>query len=276
VLDTAQPSRSSLPGQRPDVRFGLAVGSYVAALFAVPMTAVAWPASGWPSVPTSLTLLGSAIAICAVVTLAATRVGGLAVRLGATPWRWGLAAVPLFVLGGVVLSRDGALSGRLQVAVVTTAGLIAFGYLVAMMSRTRYTAAVVDGATVIAEWEARPAPTHRRLQAYGSASLVVLGLAAFFFESELIQALGQMLIASAFGIFGMRSTDRYRASAAGLEAYGLAGRSLVPWEDCTGYTVTDGAIVVHRRRPFSSIGFDREDVDADAVVDVLSSHLDEQ
>lgn len=272
MSETAQPSCPSQSEHRPDIRFRLLLGVYVTALVVLPIAALWLPVlegSAWPGL---LTVLGAAVSLVAVTAVLARHVGGLAVRLGATPWRWALGIAPLCLLGALVFVETPMWG--LFGAVCLTVSVV--GFLLAVLGRTRFTAAIVDGATIRGEWVAQPAPARRRRLTYVAVSLVALGLAAFVTTSESIQALGQVTIAAAGGVYGARTSDRYRASDAGLEIVGLANRTLVPWQACTGYSVTDRAIVIHRPRLGRTMALDRDSVDLDAVVDVLSTHLDEQ
>lgn len=296
MADIAQDRRSLPPDAKPDRRFGLAVGLYVTALIAPSVAAVAWVLLEWSTGRVFLTLLSSTAIVLAVTMLVTTRVSRFAVRLGTTAWRWGLVVVPGgFLVGTMVVDPTFFIDSQLSVSLfpvdspgvlahsvphlavfITAIGGLTVGFLVAVMSRTRYTAAVAGGKTVDGEWKARPTPNRRRQILLSAVTLVTVGTAAFVFGVQAFHAAGQMMIAASGGVLAMRTSKRYRVSAAGLELYGPKFRTLIPWENCTSYTVTDEAIVVHRRWPRPSVGFDRHDIDSDTVVEALAPYLKEK
>ncbi|WP_135661967.1 hypothetical protein [Halorhabdus rudnickae] len=257
------------------------------------LAAISWSVLDWSAVQVTLSILVLSAVTIAVVTVGTTRISGVAVELGATAWRWGLVVVPSILFVGLLfvglsvpqssIEFSSFLSGSITVYPVPfltvgimAVGCLAFGYLVVLMSRTRYTAAVTDGTTVESEWTARPTPTRRRWIVYVSLSFIIVGFSTFFFVSEGFYVIGQLLIPVAGGLLAMRQSNHYRVRASGLEIYEQRARNIIHWDNCTDFTASDDAIAVHRRRSLPPVGFDREDIDADTVIEALATHLDEQ
>ncbi|MUV90235.1 hypothetical protein GJ629_10320 [Halapricum sp. CBA1109] len=274
MAELSHESTGPLPAPRPDTPFGLLVGLYGATILGLAAAAAVSAAGIGTAYP-----VGLGVGFLAVVlgTAGATRVPGLAVRLGATRLRWGLVAAPaLFVPAAFALN----LSVRWTVfAFAAAVGGTVWGAFLAVASHTRYTRAVVDEATVDGEWRARQGPTQRRNALLAAAGLTIAGMVAFlaglFTENWAVQSVGQVLIPAGAGFVGYARSSRYRASSAGLERRFPVARNLLPWADCTGYAVTDEAILIHRRRPWwPAVTIDREDVDTESVVAALDRYLD--
>lgn len=277
MSETVSDTAPTLPDPQPDTTFGIVAGLYVAALVAPSAGALAWSAFDVSLGLAAVVALGVGTAVLSVTTLVTTRVDGLAVLLGATTWRWALAAVPgVLTVAGLLVRPDlSPLSGTLLLSGV---GCTASGSILGLLSHTRYTAAMVDNDAIDAEWHARRSPTYRKRVGALAVGLVVAGFGAFgvsiFLEQYRLRFAGQIMIPMAAGLAGAFKPTHYRTSTAGLETKSHANRTLVPWETFTGYRVTDEAIVVHRRYRLLSVSFDREDVDTESVVAALDRYLD--
>lgn len=245
-------------------------------------------------------LLGMTAALLAVPALELLRPGpvalpggtGVAVGVGLVGLAGARSArdLPTAVTPGRVLAGLTApvASGAWFVHVSGT-GLAAPGYAVGAVAAVTLAGAGVaahecrlaaweDASTTLATFEARPAPGRRRL-VVGAATSVV---AACLLLAGGLLAFGGARLTTVFpsltgafagpsGALAGGSNDREtRVTDSGVRI----GRVHRPWSRLASFTVTDGALVLHRpgRRP--ALTFDREDVDdLDAVTGALGRHL---
>lgn len=268
--------------ERPDTFFGLVAGLYVAALVspALLVTVAVWLTSD-----PALLYVGLLGIVTAVTGLAGWRVSrwrGLAEGLGRTSLAWLLPLLGLLSVGGyfAVATVIDAASGVAIAGFFTgmLAMLLGFGLLA--MSRTRYAKAVVDEDTIELEFEAAW-PERRRLWVMTVAVALLVASAV----TLALRALGVIhwdvnLIGFAPGIAGVAlslGTERtYRVTPVGLERRMPALRQFHAWDSFSGFSVTEDALVVHRRQSWRlDFRCARDDLaDLDAVVATLEQHLD--
>lgn len=260
---TARTVRLPATLDTPDVSFRAGFGVYagtVAAGLALVVGVLAGASTGllvgaFPNVLTVVTVAGAILA---------SRVAGLAERVGRNRWRRLACGLPALVFTAVpvagALSGDGV-SARLVVACVVGAVLSgASGLGVAAMARNRYVDAVArDDPAVTVPWRnSRTA----LLTALGVAMVVLGGLELWFATGE--SPLG--LLWTAYGLFvlaqaaGRRldvewlpddwtgaTPGELRVHEVGIVEKRPYARSLVPWDAVTGVRLTDDELVVERR-----------------------------
>lgn len=277
-------SDDASPDDGTDAFFGFLVGLYAAALVAPAVTiAVARRVTGDPAV-LYLTLLGTATLVIAGVGLVARR-ESLAVRLGATRWKWLAVVLPfaylavLFV-GAVTESDPPAAAGWVTFPGGVAGMLVGFGLVVA--ARNRYSKAVLAAAEEYASWSARSPERDRRIARGGAAAAFALGISGFVASAVLDYApfrwSANLLVPMAAGFLGATDERTLTVTDAGLVAKRPLNRSVRPWSAYESYAVTDDALVVHRAG-WSAWGLrdvrcDLEDVaDVDAAETALSKFL---
>jgi hypothetical protein len=234
-----------------DAFFGFLAGLYAAALVAPAVTiAVARRVTDDPAV-LYLTLLGSATLVVAVVGLVARR-ESLAVRLGATRWKWLAVGVPFAHLAGLfasaVTESDSPVVGWLTFPGAVAGMLVGFGLVVA--ARNRYSKAILADAEEYARWTARSAERDRRIAKAGAAAVIVLGVSGFvasvIFDYAPFRWVANVLVPMAAGFIGATDERTLTVTDDGLVAKRPLNRSVRPWSVYESYSVSEDALVVHR------------------------------
>ncbi|MBV0924809.1 hypothetical protein KTS45_11430 [Halomicroarcula limicola] len=264
------------PERSGDPLFGVVTGIYLA-LLATPLAAFAAVRAGMSG---SGVLYGVVLVTLTVVTglgwLATARAAGVDARLGASAARWlpGIAPAALVLLGFASLAATGI------------AGLLAFffgmfamilGFVLGVMARTRYAVAATDGVDPDCEFTAGwPERARRRVLAVAGVLLAVTAagfVAGLATNRVWLQTASQILFPLGI-VFATAGEERtYVASSVGVEQRMPVARRLFPWDDFTGYTRTDDAIVLHRPRRID-FRFALADLDdPDAVERALGARL---
>lgn len=286
--------------ERLDTRFGVVAGLYVAALLAPGLVLVAVRRLQVASAALAVSLLCAVGAVLtAVVGREVIRRGGLASWFQST---WVALLVPAFgVVPMVVYLFDLVVFLAFLVTDLrpdTAASLVGFagfalgvvaavlGGVLVVMARTRVAVATVDNGSVEAEWTARWDLRGRATVALGTLAVVgsVFGAAVWQLGWSTASRFLHLGLIPVIVISSLMARRDYRATPAGLEhrrTGRLSGpRQITPWSRFDGFTVTDGAIVLHRPLPHLDVRCRRWDVDVsadaneEAVVAALETHLD--
>lgn len=267
--------------ERPDVLFAIAAGLYVGLLVAPLSTAGVARAVGGLGLLYLFTL-GTVAVATAVGALVVRRRHGLPERLGGTWHRWLPAVAAPLVAGGAGagMLAFGEFSGADRLlCLVAAVGGFSGGGILGIMSRTRYTKAVVAGSEQSATWRAAwPDRRRRPLQVLGAAAIAValLGfVVSFVWHVQWVQTLVQFLVPAGAVVATFGQARTYRATAAGLEQQLPIARIMSEWGRFEGYTVAADAVVVYRRAPWRlPVICDRQGIDDEkAVVAALDRHL---
>lgn len=283
--------------ERLDTRFGVVAGLYVAALLspAVLFVVVRWLHLG--SEPLVLGLLGAVgTVLTGVVAWRVTRYGNLVAWFDSTWLALLVPAVgilPVFAyLFQAFLYVAFALSELRTESAASLVGFAGFflgiaasclGSALVHMARARLVDEAVGDGDVEIEWTA--GWPHRDRFKFGLGVLVVgsplfallvwqLGLWA----TSAVLALGPILVLCIYSVVSERT---YRVTPAGLEqrreARFLDSRRLISWSQCEGFSVTDRAIVLHRRLPHLDVRCSRWDLSLDTneadVIAALEAHI---
>jgi hypothetical protein len=239
-----------LTRERPDIEYALIAGLYGAALLA----------------PAAVLVISSFVAdagalyisFLAAVALIAIGIGwlisqtpGVAVRLGQRIVSWILVLIPFsWFLGAFGAGAVGIHPPDLAVPLAmigTTTGMLS-GALLAAMSRNRYTAARLVGATDHTEWEARwPARLRRIVLAITVGSYVLWGLglgAGLLFGVDWAVDLYYLVLFTTPLSTGVLNPRTFRATDAGLVIERSLQHRLRSWSAFESYTLTDEALVI--------------------------------
>lgn len=281
---------------RLDARFGVVAGLYVAALLAPALLLVVVQRFRLSSELVALGLLGAVGMVCtAVVAWRVTRWGGVVAWFNST---WAALLVPAVgvipVFGYffyVILSIAFAVSELQPESAVSLVGFSGFllgivaaclGSALVYMARARLVNATVEDGDVRVEWTAGWPRRDGAKFAIGTLGVVGLlyGLTLWqlgWWGAQVFFPLSMILV---FGIASLVSERTYRVSPAGLEqrrgTRWFVSPQLVPWSQLEGFSVTDDAIVLHRRLPHVDVRCSRRDLLTDEadVIAALEAHLD--
>ncbi len=268
---------------RPDTLYALVVGIYVTLLVTPALVGVPATAAG-PGV-VYVGYVTAATATVVAVTWLVRRSKGLPERIGGSWLQFGFAvlAVPVAGLYLFVLASDGAVPFHDSVAfvgMIGSAGAVGLGLILGSMSRTRYTAAVVDEAGVEAEWTAGWPDRHRRLVVVSGVLLMAVSvlslLGQFVWDADWLWLPYSASLVGGVTLINVGADRTYRVTRAGLERSNQASRSIYGWDAFDGFEVTDETIVVRWRavwRPAIRCARDQID-DPDGVTAALDAHLD--
>jgi hypothetical protein len=241
------------PDRSGDPLFGVLTGLYVALLVTPPVVfAVGRAVSRDPGV-----LYGTVLTTLAAVTVGsgvvATHRNGLARRLGATRLRWSLGVLPAgYALLGFASLETTGVAGLLQFFLGTAA--MALGFILGVMTGTRYAGAVVDRAGRDCQFSAKwPRSARGRMVRLGGGLTAVAAVslvAGLVLDRTALQFAGQVLFPAGVVLVTATEERTYAVSAAGLEAQAPVARWLLRWDRFDGASRTDDALVLHRQWRF--------------------------
>lgn len=246
-----RPSLSSL--DRPDGIYAFVVGLYVA-VFVTPALVIGL--DQWVTGDAGVLYVSLLVAVTVVTTLVGLgvrRLRGLPERLGSSRLVWVLAFGPIPVAMGYL--AVGSLTEPLPVEDTALVGFalglvgVFLGIALVTMSRSRYTAAVVDEATVTTEWTAGwPEPDRRRgryvaVVLFGAAIAAIVAGGAL--RIDWLRYAGQMLVPVPVVLFNAGQARTFRVAPAGLEPNYGVGRHLYHWDSFESFEVTDGTLLIH-------------------------------
>lgn len=267
-----------------DPFFGFLAGLYAAAVVAPAVViGVALRVTADPGT-LYLTLLGAVTVVVALVAVAARR-ESLAVRLGGTRWAWLAVIVPFAYLA--VLFAGSATGSDLPGVVFglaflgTLSGMLV-GFGLAVAARNRYSKAILADAEEYARWSARAPERDRRIAKAGAIAALVLGISGFaasiLFDFAPFRWAGNGLVPMAAGLVSATDERTLTVTDAGLAVKRPLNRKVRPWSAYESYSVSDGALVVHRAgwsaRGVRDVRCDVGDVpDVDTVEAALSEFL---
>ncbi len=252
--------------ETPDVRFRLAFGAYVGLLIAgVAATAVAFVN------PTATALLGTAVAAflggCLVGVALASRVRGLAVRLGRS---WGRRAAIVLLPVPVGLAAGASLLTPLESPVgvaalaVSVAAAVA-GSVLRWLAATRYADARTPGDP-IGTWRWDP-PSSPKLDAFLLAMWLLLGLAdglagnwagALVWTGLALAWAADGLAEGRWRLGSIGSTPEIRVYEDGLVKRRPYTREFVPWDDVAHARLREDELALGRG--FFDVRFDRDEL----------------
>ncbi|WP_423747306.1 hypothetical protein V5735_24135 (plasmid) [Haladaptatus sp. SPP-AMP-3] len=278
-MATRTESRGGLSNdERPDTLYAFVAGLYVAILL-TPIailgisTVSTDGATLYVSFLVSITLLGI------IAGWLISHTAGLAVRLGRHDMVWLLVTVPfvpfvgVFAAAGIGISPPGI---AVVLAMVTMIGGMFTSLPLVTMSRNRYTTAAVAGTTEITEWEARW-PRRWRQISYGAMIIAMVGgavgmVAEVVFGVDWAGNLYLLLFVWA-PLAGAANPRTFRVTDAGLVVERPMLHRFRPWTAFTGYSLSDEALVLHRKRWWrQNLRCDRDDIeDIDAVIAALDT-----
>jgi len=266
--------------QRPDHEYAFVAGLYVAALV-VPALVIGLSRVVGDVAVLYVDFLVAVAGVTAVAGWAISKIPGFAVRLGRHDAVWLLVALPfgwfVGVFGAEALHIDSP-DVAVPLAVISTAGGMLLGIILAAMSRTRHADAFLEEATEFGEWEARWPRQWRRVAggvmicAFTASTIGFLAVFAFGLEWgwRLYYALF-----IAIPLMNLLNPRTLRVTDAGLVIEHPLQRLFRPWFAFTGYEITDDALVIRSAawwRPAHRC--DRGDIEEfDTVVATLDEHL---
>lgn len=269
---------------RPDTLFAFVAGLYIALLVS---PAFLLAVAVWLTASGRIVAVGLLLTVPTVVaagSVAVRRFRGLPERLGGTALAWllsllGGAAALLYFAVGVTDSVPPAASGVGIAGFFCGLGAGILGAILVVMSRTRYTKALVDESTVDCTWTAGWPRRRRRIvwTIAGLAILVNVVTVLWAFLASADAGFNMLGIAVAAVLVGIGQERTYRVTEAGLERRNPAARQLFPWRAFSGVRTTADAVVIERRSPFRlDIHCARADIeDVDAVVAAVSAHVED-
>ncbi|GGK75091.1 hypothetical protein [Haloarcula sebkhae] len=242
--------RTDGAGAASDPLFGGVSGAYLGLLLAPPVVL----GLEWVGVTEAWALytglVGTVAAVTAVTVLVLSARPTVAVTLGATRTRWlpmasavgyaavGFASLEMSGIGGVLAFFFGLLAFLLGVAI-------------AVMSQTRYTAAVTAEAEELTRWRASwPESAQRRRLFIGGAvaCVVIVGFAVgAVFDIALLQYTGQVLFPSGFVLLSTGGTRTAVATERGLEIRLPVARRFYAWDELESYDLDADSLVITRK-----------------------------
>ena len=237
-------------GAASDPLFGGVSGAYLGLVLAPPVV----PVMEWVGVTEAwalyIALVGTFAAVTTVTGWGLSSRPTVAVTLGATRARWlPVAIAAVYAVVGFASLEMSGISGVLAFFF----GLLAFlfGIAVAVMSQTRYTAAVTAGAEELTRWRASwpKSAQRRRLHVGGAiAGVATVGFAVgAVFDIALLQYTGQVLFPSGFVLLSTGGTRTAVATEDGLEIRLPVARRFYAWEELESYDLDAESLVITRR-----------------------------
>jgi len=266
--------------QRPDHEYALVAGLYVAALV-VPALVIGLSRVVGDAAVLYVGFLVAVAGVTAVAGWAISKIPGFAVRLGRHDAVWLLVALPfgwfVGVFGAEALHIDSP-DVAVPLAVISTAGGMLLGIILAAMSRTRHADAFLEEATEFGEWEARWPRQWRRVA--GGVMICAFTASTVGFIAVFGFGLGwgwrlYYALFIAIPLMNLLNPRTFRVTGAGLVVEHPLQRQVRPWSAFTGYELTADALVIRPAawwRPAHRC--DRADIeDVDAAVTVVDEWL---
>ncbi|RLM39188.1 hypothetical protein [Haloarcula sp. Atlit-120R] len=242
--------RTDGAGAASDPLFSGASGAYLGLLLAPPIV----PGLKWVGVTEAwalyAALVGTVTAVTTVIGWLLSSRPAVAVTVGATRARWLPAAIAaVYAAVGFASLEMSGVSGVLAFFFGLLAVLL--GVAVAVMSQTRYTAAVTAGAEELTRWRASwpESAQRRRLHVGGAiASVATIGFAVgAVFDIALLQYISQVLFPSGFVLLSTGGTRTVVATERGLEVRLPIARRFYAWEELESYELDAESLVITRR-----------------------------
>ncbi|RLM47133.1 hypothetical protein DVK00_01115 [Haloarcula sp. Atlit-47R] len=237
-------------GAASDPLFSGASGAYLGLLLAPPIV----PGLKWVGVTEAwalyAALVGTVTAVTTVIGWLLSSRPAVAVTVGATRARWLPAAIAaVYAAVGFASLEMSGVSGVLAFFFGLLAVLL--GVAVAVMSQTRYTAAVTAGADELTRWRASwpESAQRRRLHVGGAiAGVATIGFAVgAVFDIALLQYISQVLFPSGFVLLSTGGTRTVVATERGLEVRLPIARQFYAWEELESYELDAESLVITRR-----------------------------
>jgi hypothetical protein len=266
----------------PDLTVALVAGLYASAVLVPPALVIARPVLAGPAA-TYIALLVGVTVVATAVTAAVRRVDGLDVRLGAPRRRFLPALVPPLLLAAgaaVAVWLDWSVPAGVAIP-CGAAGLggLALGGVLAVMSDTRYTKAVLADSETLAELRAPWPDRLQRRAHYLGVGIVLASFLVFvvagYLGRDLVRLGGQtvMVVGIVLGSWGREYS--YRVTAVGIEEQLPVRRHLRRWDAFDGYALRDDALVVYPSAPWRLPLYLARDAldDPDEVADIFDRYL---
>jgi len=288
--------------ERPDTRFVVVAGLYVAAIVS---PALLFVVMEWFHLSSRLLALGLLAAVGSVVSAVvgwqATRQGELVAWFN-SPWLALLAPsvglLPLFAYAFQAFlffaSSVAALPPESAISLIGFVGFLlgivacCLGGVLVQMARSRLANAMVDDSDVAIEWTAGWTPQDRFKLVLGVLTVYIAlsGLAFWSLQwvtETVVSAFTTVVLPFGFVLTlvlnSVVSKRTYRVSTAGLEILDTAGwvdsRRVIFWSQLESFSVTDRTIVLRRQFPFLDVRCSRHNLIADDdVIAALEANLD--
>ncbi|MFB1065893.1 hypothetical protein [Natrinema sp. H-ect4] len=279
-------------------RFGVLVGSYVAALIAPTLTLFTVEYLGWRSKVLAFTVLGTiGITIGSGTAFLTTDNGQIASWLnsGWVAWLFPLlglvpmiayhfsvlevVAVYLIDPASIPVSSLVGATGFLLGIVAAVAGEIAI-----RAARNRVASSAIESENVLIEWTSRWPRGHRiKVQVFTMVTgLVLVGLLSFWLPPHLTVLTALVVVVTVSSTTNTVLSDRaYKLTPAGLELRRSGSGKLVTWcqfipmSQIKYVTVLENHVILHRSGLLPSIRFDRNDLrfDDEEIINNLEEYL---
>ncbi|EMA16373.1 hypothetical protein [Haloarcula marismortui] len=233
-----------------DPLFGGISGAYLGLLLAPPVLPVLERVGVTEAWALYLALVGTFAVVTTVTGWVLSGRPTVAVTLGATRARWSPVAIAAVyaAVGFASLGMSGV-SGVLAFFF----GLLAFlfGMAVAVMSQTRYTAAVTAGAEELTRWRASWPESAQRRRLYIGGAIAGVATVGFaigaVFDIALLQYTSQVLFPSGFVLLSTGGTRTAVATENGLEIRLPVARRFYAWEELESYDLDAESLVITRK-----------------------------
>ncbi|GAA0250348.1 hypothetical protein ACFFQF_32380 [Haladaptatus pallidirubidus] len=270
-------------GERPDTLYAFVAGLYVAILL-TPIAVLGISTASSDGATLYVSFLGSITLLGIIAGWLISHTANLAVRLGRHDLIWLLVVIPfapfvsIFAASGIGISLPGI---AVVLAMVTMIGGMFTGLPLVTMSRNRYTTAALAGTTEITEWEGRW-PQRWRWIAIGAVIIAILGSSAGIFAQLVFNVdWGGYLYAVMVlwsPLAGVTNPRTFRVTDAGLVVDRPMLHRFRPWTAFTGYSLSDKALVIHRKGWWrQNLRCDRDDIDdIDAVTAALDTMMSDR
>jgi len=277
-------------------RFGVLVGSYVAALIAPTLTLFTVEYLGWRSKVFAFTVeersaIGSGTAFPnnrqrTNSLLAELRLGSLALPASRTrsmiAYHFSVlevVAVYLIDPASIPVSSLVGATGFLLGIVAAVAGEIAI-----RAARNRVASSAIESENVLIEWTSRWPRGHRiKVQVFTMVTgLVPVGLLSFWLPPHLTVLTALVVVVTVSSTTNTVLSDRaYKLTPAGLELRRSGSGKLVTWcqfipmSQIKYVTVLENHVILHRSGLLPSIRFDRNDLrfDDEEIINNLEEYL---
>lgn len=266
----------------PDTPYAMAVGLYAALLVSPALVGGATAVTTLGAAGLYVTFLAAVTAVTVALTWLVGRWRGFPERTGGSAVSWLFPLLGVLAAGtyfAAAVSHVAFPSGIALFGFMTSAAAVALGFALRAMSRSRYTAAVVDEESVECEWEAGWPERPRVAAAVAGFALMIGGMAAFLGEflpgGDAVEYLGFAGYLIGTGLISVGRRWTYRVTPVGLERRLPVVRTIDRWDDLDGFEERESVLVIHRAapwRPAIRCSWDEID-DRGAVIDALRRHV---